>query len=83
VIVFSLATLECIHRLCAHDNSVTCLQFDNKFVVTGGNDGRVKLWDYKTGRKIRELAEPCEAVWRVVFRDDRCVIGAAMLESLG
>lgn len=74
VIVFSLDTFECIHRLCAHDNSVTCLQFDDRFIVTGGNDGRIKLWDFKTGHYIRELAEGCEAIWRVTFRDDKCVI---------
>ena len=33
-----------------------------------------RLADFKTGAFIRELAEPCEAVWRVTFRDDRCVI---------
>ena len=26
------------------------------------------------GQFIRELAEPCEAVWRITFRDDKCVI---------
>lgn len=44
VIVFDLTTFETKHRLCAHDNSVTCLQFDDRFIVTGGNDGRIKLW---------------------------------------
>ncbi|KAM0787387.1 hypothetical protein ACM66B_003472 [Microbotryomycetes sp. NB124-2] len=73
VIVFSLSTFERIHGLCAHDNSVTCLQFDERFIVTGGNDGRIKLWDFKTGAYIRELAEPCDSVWRAVFRDDKCV----------
>ncbi|KAK4055980.1 hypothetical protein OIO90_002974 [Microbotryomycetes sp. JL221] len=73
VIVFSLSTFERIHGLCAHDNSVTCLQFDDRFIVTGGNDGRIKLWDFKTGAYIRELAEPCDSVWRAVFRDDKCV----------
>ncbi|ORY88080.1 hypothetical protein BCR35DRAFT_313089 [Leucosporidium creatinivorum] len=74
VIVFSLSTFDTIHRLCAHDNSVTCLQFDDRFIVTGGNDGRIKLWDFKTGVFIRELAEPCDAVWRVTFRDDKHVV---------
>ncbi|GAA6062199.1 hypothetical protein JCM10212_006480 [Sporobolomyces blumeae] len=73
VIVFDLSTFETVHRLCAHDNSVTCLQVDSRFIVTGGNDGRIKLWDFRTGALIRELAEPCGAVWRVVFRDDKCV----------
>lgn len=36
VIIFSLSTFECLHRLCAHDNSVTCLQFDDRFIVSGG-----------------------------------------------
>lgn len=74
VIVYNLETYACIHRLCAHDNSVTCLQFDDRFVITGGNDGRVKLWDYRNGRFIRELTPPCESVWRVTFRDDTCVV---------
>lgn len=50
------------------------MQFDDRFLVTGGNDGRVKLFDFKTGQFIRELAEPCEAVWRITFRDDKVVI---------
>ncbi|GAA5907581.1 F-box/WD repeat-containing protein [Sporobolomyces salmoneus] len=73
VIVFDLSTFDTIHRLCAHDNSVTCLQVDERFIVTGGNDGRIKLWDFQTGLLVRELIDPCGAVWRVVFRDDKCV----------
>ncbi|KAK4684701.1 F-box and WD-40 domain protein CDC4, partial [Tremellales sp. Uapishka_1] len=74
VIIFNLSTLECIHRLCAHDNSVTCLQFDDRHIVSGGNDGRVKLWNVKTGAFIRELTKPCDAVWRIAFREGRVVI---------
>ncbi|GAA5943320.1 hypothetical protein JCM10213_007960 [Rhodosporidiobolus nylandii] len=73
VLVFSLETYDAIHALFAHTNSVTCLQFDSRFLVTGSNDGKIKLWDFRTGRYIRDLAEPCDAVWRVVFRDDKCV----------
>ena len=74
VIVFDLTSQTCLHRLCAHDNSVTCLQFDHRFIVSGGNDGRVKLWNMQTGNFIRELTKPCDAVWRVAFRDDKCAI---------
>lgn len=74
VIVFDLTTFECLYRLCAHDNSVTCLQFDDRFIVSGGNDGRVKLWALRTGAFVRELTKPCEAVWRVTFKDDKCVV---------
>ncbi|KAG9027066.1 hypothetical protein FRB95_008167 [Tulasnella sp. JGI-2019a] len=74
VIIFSLKTFETMYRLCAHDNSVTCLQFDDRFLITGGNDGHVKLFEVGSGAPIRELTEPCEAVWRVMFRKDKCVI---------
>ncbi|TXT10700.1 hypothetical protein VHUM_02205 [Vanrija humicola] len=88
VIVFDLTDNSCVRRLCAHDNSVTCLQFDDRFIVSGGNDGRVKLWDMQTGTLIRELTRPCEAVWRVCFRDDKCAIlcqrnGKTVLEVIG
>ncbi|KAJ9102357.1 hypothetical protein QFC21_002757 [Naganishia friedmannii] len=87
VIIFDLVNYTCLQRICAHDNSVTCLQFDDRFIVSGGNDGRVKLWDVKTGHFIRELSKPCEAVWRVTFRDDKCAIlckrhGKTVLEVL-
>lgn len=74
IIVFSLDTYTTIHQLLAHENSVTCLQFDDRFIVTGGNDGRVKLWNFRTGEFIRELSEPGEQVWKVSFRDDKCIV---------
>ncbi|KAJ1306488.1 hypothetical protein OPQ81_007491 [Rhizoctonia solani] len=74
VIVYDTATLETVHRISAHDNSVTCLQFDERYVVSGGSDGSVKMYDMKTGQFVREMTSPCEAVWRISFREDRCVI---------
>ena len=87
VIIFDLSNNDCVHRLCAHDNSVTCLQFDDRFIVSGGNDGRVKLWNVRTGAFIRELTRPCDAVWRIAFKDDKCVVlcqraGKTVLEVL-
>ena len=35
-----------------HQSAVTCLQFNNKFVVTSSDDGTVKLWDVKTGKLL-------------------------------
>lgn len=73
--MYNLDTLSCVHRLCAHDNSVTSVQFDERFIVTGGNDGTVKLWDMRTGALVRELLDrPADAVWRVTIRDDRVVV---------
>lgn len=74
--VWSLTDYQAIHRLAAHDNSVTSLQFDNSRIVSGGSDGRVKIWDLKKGTLVRELSDPAEAVWRVVFEEEKCVIMA-------
>jgi F-box and WD-40 domain protein CDC4 len=74
VITFSLTTFEALHRIAAHDSSVTSLQFDARFLVTGGNDGRVRLFETDTGNYIRELREPCDCIWKVVFRKATCAI---------
>ena len=75
--VWSLVTYAPIHRLAAHDNSVTSLQFDDLRVVSGGSDGRVKIWDLGSGALIRELSQPAEAVWRVAFESEKCVVMAS------
>ena len=75
--VWSLIFNAPIHRLAAHDNSVTSLQFDDTRIVSGGSDGRVKIWDTNTGNLIRELSQPAEAVWRVAFESERCVVMAS------
>ena len=36
-----------------HQSAVTCLQFNNKFVITSSDDGTVKLWDVRTGMDIK------------------------------
>lgn len=67
VITFSLETYAPLHRIAAHNSSVTALQFDDDFLVTAGNDGRVRLWDVKSGSYIREMCEGSENVWKVAF----------------
>ena len=74
--VWTLDRMVPIHRLAAHDNSVTSLQFNESRIVSGGSDGRVKVWDLRTGGLVRELSQPAEAVWRVVFEEEKAVIMA-------
>jgi hypothetical protein len=38
-----VATGTLLHRINAHRNSVTTLQFDQHRIITGGDDG-VKMW---------------------------------------
>ena len=61
-------------RIAAHDSSVTALQLDPHFLITGGNDGLVRLYDAITGDYIRDLSTPAEQVWKVAHRYDKCVI---------
>jgi F-box and WD-40 domain protein CDC4 len=42
--------------------------------VTGGNDGRVRLFETETGNYVRDLSEPGESVWKVVFGRDVCAV---------
>jgi F-box and WD-40 domain protein CDC4 len=63
-----------LHRIAAHDSSVTSLQCDGRFLVTGGNDGRVRLFEMDTGQYVRELSERSESVWKVAHRGDVCAI---------
>lgn len=74
--VWSLSDYKTVHRLAAHDNSVTSLQFSDQRIISGGSDGRVKVWDMKTGLLIRELGDPADAVWRIVFEEEKAVVVA-------
>ena len=70
-----METYKPLHRIAAHDSSVTSLQFDTgdpssgngggEFLVTAGNDGRVKLWELATGRWVRDLTDVSASVWKV------------------
>jgi F-box and WD-40 domain protein CDC4 len=75
--VWSLKEYKAIHRLAVHDNSVTSCATDGKRIVSGGSDGRVRVIDIKTGAAIRDLGPPADAVWRVVFEEEKAVVMAS------
>jgi F-box and WD-40 domain protein CDC4 len=58
----------------AHSSSVTSLQFDRHFLITGGADGHVKLFETRTGAFVRELTEKSDGVWKVASCGDVCAI---------
>jgi F-box and WD-40 domain protein CDC4 len=71
---FSLETYTILQRVAAHDSSVATLQFDKDFLVTGGNDGRVRLFETNSGRYVRDLTEPAESIWKVGYVGNVCAI---------
>ena len=74
MITFSLSDYSVLQRIAAHDSSVTSLQFNNNFLVTGGNDGRVRLFETQTGNHVRELSDPSESVWKVAYGKETCAV---------
>ena len=53
--IWSLLTEEC-HHIVAHQGWIRTVAFtaDGQVVISGGNDGMVRLWDVRTGGLIRE-----------------------------
>ena len=55
--IWDILSGQCLQTLSGpnkHQSAVTCLQFNNKFVITSSDDGTVKLWDVKTGGSLQQ-----------------------------
>ena len=52
--------------LVGHNDGVNCLQFMKDYLFSGGNDGLVKIWDWKEGYCVNTLQIHGEYVHRVV-----------------
>ncbi|KAG0253126.1 SCF ubiquitin ligase complex subunit cdc4 [Mortierella polycephala] len=62
----------CLRILAAHSAAITCFQHDGNKVISG-SDGNLKMWDFKTGKFIRNLLSGLGSVWQVKFDERRCV----------
>ncbi|CAG5074916.1 Similar to PWP2: Periodic tryptophan protein 2 homolog (Pongo abelii), partial [Cotesia congregata] len=53
-----------------HAHDMTCLAYsgDGLWIVTGGDDGKVKLWNTTTGFCVATFSEHCSRVTEVIFR---------------
>ena len=67
--IWNLSTGEVISRLAEDGSLMLCAAFshDNTLAATGGTRGSVKLWDFATGRLIRELPGHTSAVYGLDF----------------
>lgn len=56
----------------AHDGGIRALAVsgDGKFVATGGNDRKVRVWSAEDGRKLHEFDKHADPVLRVAFHAD-------------
>ena len=79
--IWSLKTGECLHTLSGcnkHMSAVTCLAFNEKFVVSSSDDGTVKLWNLETGEFVRNLLALDSGgrggvVWRISMHVNKLV----------
>jgi WD40 repeat protein len=62
-----------VNTLVGHVSRVNSVAFDSNFIVSGGKDGVVNLWDVRTEKPVT-LDGNAQAVQSVAF-DDQRVIG--------
>lgn len=62
----------CLRVLAAHSAAITCFQHDGSKVISG-SDGNLKMWDFNTGKFVRNLLTGLGSVWQVKFDERRCV----------
>lgn len=53
----------------AHRFSVSSMSVKDNLLLTGGADGKVRIWGLETGSLLREIAETYDAVYDVAFQD--------------
>ncbi|KAK0095746.1 hypothetical protein PV326_007504 [Microctonus aethiopoides] len=66
-----------------HSNNMNCLAYspDGQYIVTGGDDGKVKLWNTLTGFCTVTFTEHTSAVSHVLFSHNRKFIVSASLDG--
>lgn len=70
-----------ISTLAAHENAVRGFFLTNQKMVSGGMDGRVRIWNRTDGTTSHDMRERVRAVWHFVSNDD--AIALALLVEKG
>lgn len=56
---------EMVWKTPAHEYAVTSVHSDGSKIVSGGSDGKVNIWNERTGELLHELISSSNAVWQV------------------
>jgi WD40 repeat protein len=54
----------------AHAFSVSAMSIKDKVLLTGGADGKIRIWGLEGGELLREIEETYDAVYDVAFQED-------------
>ncbi|KAG0045476.1 hypothetical protein BGZ83_009330 [Gryganskiella cystojenkinii] len=59
-----------------HSDGVMCLQFDDSFLITGGYDNTIKVWNIETAECLRTLTGHALCVRALHFDDAKLISGS-------
>jgi WD40 repeat protein/tRNA A-37 threonylcarbamoyl transferase component Bud32 len=78
-VILSDAVTGQVERTLPHPMPVQCVAFlrDGAFLVTGGNDGNIRLWEAAKGREVRVIPAHQGVVWSVSASPDGTRIASA------
>jgi len=67
-----------------HDEHITSIDFssDGKYLVSGGFDKKVKIWEVSTGQLVHSFEENNESIFSVAFSPDNKIVVAGSFNSI-
>lgn len=67
----------------SHSNNINCLAYspDGQYIITGGDDGKVKLWNTMNGFCSITFQEHTSTIRGVIFSHNRKFIVSASLDG--
>lgn len=58
-----------------HTDGVTCLQFNNKYLMTGSYDSTIKIWKIETGELLKTLSGHTKGIRSLAFDSQKLITG--------
>lgn len=62
-----------IKSFIGHTDGITCLQFNQKHIITGSYDSTIKIWDIRTQECIRTLVGHTKGIRSLIFDNQKLI----------
>lgn len=56
-----------------HTDGITCLQFNQKHIITGSYDSTIKIWDIQTQKCVRTLVGHTKGIRSLIFDNQKLI----------